>query len=406
MSAISYDGADDNENACNAGDARVMCDPVDPPSSPTIPASSQGSQQETLRPRSANAVADRQKAKLRLSMSSMGIAKILRDDESSPSPPRPLSVNLFSDPTFRSISQSFSGRQLPESVDDVPSNPLASSLGVNRGHRQSASSQRQGRSRDSRAWEFWCDPDAGQALNKQAEEESRGSAQDAIRLIRESSRRSALTSGPSGANAQGSDARPILKRSKSGVHSSEPKPKRQSLSRSLTSTGRLQRPRDSGIGMEVFVDDDCIKSATSPDKDSHVVNDGDSDKENVDPEARTQSINRSETHSHRRFPSGASQAGLSSRGAKYRGPAALQTRVNTGNSHSYRRARLPQQNATGRENADPETDPEIASFMGAGAKGTSRARKVGAIDPQSARSEEDDMDCVQGLLSLSQGAWR
>lgn len=45
------------------------------------------------------------------------------------------------------------------------------------------------------------------------------------------------------------------------------------------------------------------------------------------------------------------------------------------------------------EIADPEADPELAAFMGG-------ARKSNSI------SSEDDLDCVQGLLSLSQGNWR
>ena len=46
-------------------------------------------------------------------------------------------------------------------------------------------------------------------------------------------------------------------------------------------------------------------------------------------------------------------------------------------------------------NKDPEDDPEIAEFMGA-----SRKRSDGT------NASGEDLDCVQGLLSLSQGNWR
>ena len=46
-----------------------------------------------------------------------------------------------------------------------------------------------------------------------------------------------------------------------------------------------------------------------------------------------------------------------------------------------------------RENNDPEADPELAAFMRSG-------RKSNSI------SEEEELDCIQNLLSLSQGNWR
>ena len=48
-----------------------------------------------------------------------------------------------------------------------------------------------------------------------------------------------------------------------------------------------------------------------------------------------------------------------------------------------------------KENFDPEQDAEIAAFMG-------KARP--RVSPSKVGGE--DMDCIQGLLSLSQGAWR
>lgn len=49
-----------------------------------------------------------------------------------------------------------------------------------------------------------------------------------------------------------------------------------------------------------------------------------------------------------------------------------------------------------KENVNPEEDPEIAKFMGS--KGRPKASP--------SKYAGEDMDCIQGLLSLSQGAWR
>lgn len=61
-----------------------------------------------------------------------------------------------------------------------------------------------------------------------------------------------------------------------------------------------------------------------------------------------------------------------------------------GNSASRRRPML-QQSGRSRMN-DPEADPELSGFMAQG-----RKRNVPA--------GEEELDCVQGLLSLSQGNW-
>jgi len=45
------------------------------------------------------------------------------------------------------------------------------------------------------------------------------------------------------------------------------------------------------------------------------------------------------------------------------------------------------------ENRDPEADPELAAFMRGGGKD-------GRV------SQAEELDCVQGLLSLSQGNWK
>ena len=72
------------------------------------------------------------------------------------------------------------------------------------------------------------------------------------------------------------------------------------------------------------------------------------------------------------------------------------------NGSSESRFSDPQRNSTKRSESskhliegrtDPEADPELAAFMGRGKKVTKA-------------SGDDDLDCVHGLLSLSQGNWR
>lgn len=62
------------------------------------------------------------------------------------------------------------------------------------------------------------------------------------------------------------------------------------------------------------------------------------------------------------------------------------------NTHGVERSRHMRAHQS-EEATDPEADPELSAFMGGG-------RNSGKGSP------DDDFDCVQGLLSLSQGNWR
>lgn len=142
---------------------------------------------------------------VRLSMTSEGNVKVITKDVLSPSPPRP--------------GQDNSGTPQPREMS--PSR--ASNL------KRSAS----GRSRDSRAWEFWCDKEARNELEEKAEMDGRGSAADAIGLMRAASTRRALQ--PVSYKQSSALARQQY-RSTKVVRD----PRKPSLQRAQTSEGRLQ----------------------------------------------------------------------------------------------------------------------------------------------------------------------
>ncbi|KAK4556846.1 Homeobox protein yox1 [Recurvomyces mirabilis] len=274
---------------------------------------------------------------VRLSMSSDGRASITTKNGLSPSPPRP-------PPQMHLIDHSRTQQQSPHIIESGQSSPF-----VRHSALQRSSS---GRSRDSRAWEFWCDKDSRTELETQAEKDSSGSAADAIGLLRSASGRSILGTIPSKRNSllygRPSDA----KRSKL-LDENRPRMKRSS-----TSLGRLQGGTHAHKSAKGVPGLKHAKSAVSTS-----IPGNDSDKENWSPEG-----DRPLAH-----PSALSRA--------------------SGNAGNRRRSKSNLGSKTQDENADPEADPELAAFMRSGRQSNSM-------------SSEEDMDCVHGLLSLSQGNWK
>lgn len=288
---------------------------------------------------------------VRLSMTSEGAAKVVTKDSPSPSPPR----------TSQQLSQSLNSSQ----------GPGVSSLDLSRVSRDSATTSLRrsvsGRSRDSRAWEFWCDKDSRNDLEEQAERDATGSAADAIGLIRANSGRRVLGSLPSKRNA--SVARqPSAKRTKFD-HS------RPSLQRSSTSAGRLQH------GVETVSKPGLQLKYSESGASIHIPG-NESDKENWSPERVL-------------LPSSQPVVG-SSTGKQGRRTVLGESRTvgNVGKPArtSKRPPQTPRPRAATDKVTDPDQDPELAAFM-------RDHRKSSSI------SGEEELDCVQGLLSLSQGKW-
>lgn len=290
---------------------------------------------------------------VRLSMTSEGAAKVITKDSSSPSPPRP----------SQQVETSFSRSQ----------GSGVSSLDLTRSTRESAvgSLRRSasGRSRDSRAWEFWCDKDSRAEAEQKAEKDATGSAADAIGLMRANSGRRVLGSLPAKRNA-------TLTRESSAKRTKYDH-SRPSLQRSSTSAGRLQH------GVETLKP--ALKLKYSESGASIHIPGNDSDKENWSPERSLQ-------------PS--SQPTMGSRSGQHhrQGRAVLgESRASGNTGRAARTDKRPPQTprpraSTERVTADPDQDPELAAFM-------RDHRKSSSI------SGEEELDCVQGLLSLSQGRW-
>jgi hypothetical protein len=222
-----------------------------------------------------------------------------------------------------------------------------------------------GRSRDARSWEFCCDPEAQDELTTQAENESSGSALAAISLIRSASN-SALKQNSNKRNA------PSVKPDTT-KHGKRPKLGRatSSLARLQNSGKALSHPpqRPSGYGK------DSLTHSPS----------GDSDKENWIPDEHEGNPRR------RPLPS--------SKSDKQQKPRAI---LGDNFSVPTHAVDFPGGKHRGRKtaNAVPEVfedqencggvPPEVEKFM------------RGEVSP----SKKGDLDCIQGLLSLSQGNWR
>ena len=202
-----------------------------------------------------------------------------------------------------------------------------------------------GRSRDVRTWEFYCDSGSRDSLVMHAEAENKGSATSAIALMRSSTQKSkqnALSRHQSAMNGNMSTTE---------VNG---KPK---LLRAKSSMARLAVIDMTGaektrkFEANIFVD-------------SH---DGDSDKENWAPGSRS-AVNLL----RRTQPSNNTSR-------------ALDVGDHTGNSRQDR----PRVDRSARRPTTRPTD--------------------GALDSENrspGKNKGEELDCVQGLLSLSQGAWR
>ena len=214
---------------------------------------------------------------------------------------------------------------------------------------------RHGRSRDARTWEFFCDGgDADDALTKRAEGEQAGSAASAISLIRQNSASSLrLNAAKRNATRQRDES---CKRIKSNV-----KKDRTKLHRTQSSVARLQTSSEKS----------SLKAGESSLLDSWASDD--SDKENWLPGT---------TQAPLRKTVPAPQAAGLNRGI-------LRENMHLP-SHSLSLDALLNSAKNTPKRQDKTKELSIDSNV-----------KDCASDSQDA----EDLDCVQGLLSLSQGAW-
>lgn len=309
---------------------------------------------------------------MRLSLSLDGKATLVSADSSPPRmlTPRPSSSghSVISEDRLRLRRQKASSFGLPQD-EATSASPTIPSL-------------QRGRSRDARNWELCCDPEAREEriaqtslgvthdeLTTQAENESKGSAVAAISLLRSSSSTTLKT------NANKRNSLSITQVEKVG--------KTKKVKQGSKGTHKRQERIQKALSR--------ISSESTKGNDIPISPTGSSDKENLAPGEI-----RLTQKSHRRaLP--AAPSGKSHQKQKF--PRAILGENNSIPAHANldgpsnsrnKRRKLVQSNTAVFEDADDNDEEEVKDFM------------KGEISP----GKKGDLDCVQGLLSLSQGNWR
>ncbi|KAL4928483.1 homeobox domain-containing protein [Aspergillus undulatus] len=312
---------------------------------------------------------------LRLSMSFDGEAVVRKEGEMTPSPPKGRRDSLR-------ISMSADGQAVVRGAGEPsPSKNRISMFSARKprlaGLRRSTSAvvlgtppsslqkeQSFGRSRDPKNWESFCDTDARSALSTPF-----SSQHTPISAARSTGPRS-LTGSLS--------ARHTSLLTSPSEHQNTPitqamREKRRKLSRTVSSLGRLESGRKV-LGEKTPSNLKNSKSFKDDD-----LEDGDSDKENWIPGTRV-SQSRRRTVSHYQRP-----ILKDSNGRDGRPQPKAQTSARSRMSQPFSRR---QTGGGTKSMSDLGTD--VSAFMGG----------------ENTASQEEDLDCIQGLLSLSQGAWR
>ncbi|PQE12765.1 homeobox domain-containing protein [Rutstroemia sp. NJR-2017a BBW] len=216
-----------------------------------------------------------------------------------------------------------------------------------------------GRSRDARTWEFCCDGEPRDELTTQAENESSGSAVAAISLIRSTSG-SALKTNPNKRNTQ------------SRANTSGKRPK---MGRASSSVARIQSVAKSSDKRQGNDKNGVLRSPS-----------GDSDKENWLPHEtggnpRRRAANSSKSNDSQQRPILQENLDIPTH-------AEFDVGKNKRRKATHSEPQVFEDGEDGtRSNESPDDDVE--RFM------------RGEVSP----SKKGDLDCIQGLLSLSQGNW-
>ncbi|KAL6708616.1 Homeobox protein yox1 [Coniothyrium glycines] len=318
---------------------------------PHAPTTLADSPQET---RSAHRSLKRTHSFVRIATNEDGSARIVTDLDKTPSPPHAKTNPAVFSRAAAGLRRSYSAAGLNERL-------VAAARGES-SPKMPRTLSSVGRSRDSRAWEFWCDPDSRSAtsLTTRAEQEGSGSAADAIGILR--ANRRVLAQNHTRQNTP-------LKRGGSHKLLGSPcvKKSRGSMQRASTISGRFSTEEHKKSG-------DTTESDEFPETTS--------DKENWEPD----------------FPKSVRR----DRQVAVTPPASRAARQILGENTEV----LSQASSLGamlaREKRkgvkvlnDPEQDDELRQFMDG--------------DGMSARtslSSAEEAGCVEGLLKLSQGQWK
>ncbi|KAF4156227.1 hypothetical protein CNMCM6936_008990 [Aspergillus lentulus] len=293
---------------------------------------------------------------LRIAMSSDGKAVIRTEDEPSPSKGR---ISMFSTKSSR-----FAGLRRSSSAV-VLGTPRAGAMEKEKAF---------GRSRDPRNWESFFDTDARSALSTPTSSQSAPNSASPNLMLAPGQRSLTRSLSARHTNMSTSTTNDYLN-TPIPQHAGE---KRRKLSRTVSSLGRLE----SGFSNLNRTPSGTYKISklrdTMKDKEDLDIECGDSDKENWIPGTRVSHVRRrAATHHQSQRPALKEANGRDGR-------------INRNLAATGRRSRIPQPSHRKSIKSMPELDADVSAFMAGGG----------------VASQEEDLDCVQGLLSLSQGAWR
>ncbi|KAH7035352.1 uncharacterized protein B0I36DRAFT_318161 [Microdochium trichocladiopsis] len=380
------------------------------------------SAESTHRLSTSSLFASQTSSQFRLSLSLEGKAELV---SSQPSPPRPSISPMPQDTTplppvrlNRTLQRS---RSSPLGVTLPPISTLTAHL---------PPQLSRGRSRDVHAWESCCDADSRDELTKLAESESSGSAVAAISLLRSSSSSASLSSlvqnssaplssspgnGVLQANSNKRNAPPSNRtHGRTGSGHKKPKISRTTSSVAMMQTSALQHPDKENDGLTQEELEPEKKAAGKGSLSVILSPSADSDKENWSPDEEG-----NPAHRRRALPELSAAPKLppvlASKNIRRAGRvlgehhSLLNKRANTapmlgkGANGSGNRDKVDifdDSTAAGEEEEQENADKEAA---GPPKKRNEVERFMrGSVSP----SKKGDFDCIAGLLSLSQGAWR
>ncbi|KAJ4376255.1 Homeobox protein yox1 [Neocucurbitaria cava] len=319
------------------------------PNAPLKPTESPDTNKSTSRP------LKRTHSFVRISTNEDGTARIVTDLDKTPSPPHTTANPSTFARAAAGLRRSYSAVGLNDR--------LAAAARGEPSPKMPRTSSNIGRSRDSRAWEFWCDPDSrsSTSLTTRAEQEGSGSAADAIGILR--ANRKILAQNQARQNT------PLLSRHSShkGVSSPGVKKSRGPMQRASTINGRFSTKEYKKGG-------DTAESDEFPQTES--------DKENWEPDA-PKSVRRDRQVA---VTPPASRAARQILGEN----TDLMSQASSIGAMLAREKRK-----SVKAGIDPEQDDELRQFMsGDGLSGRTNL------------SSAEEAGCVEGLLKLSQGQWR
>ncbi|QVM07988.1 hypothetical protein D8B26_002683 [Coccidioides posadasii str. Silveira] len=308
---------------------------------------------------------------LRISLSFDGEAMVRMEGEKTPSPPKPrdslrISFSADGEAVVRTANEPSPSKSACTNARQARFGHLrrstsAISFPMMRSRIEGKDIKPFGRSRNARTWELYCDDDARTALPNALNTRVDSTSVDNLSPC-----------GP-----QRENSKPLGVRSHIPNEIQEPQTpaeKRRKLTRAVSSLARLETgakaPTSSGAKARKFAHD--MKDHT-----------GDSDKENWIPGTQISSVRRR----------GVQKQTTQARGRRVLGRSSKQLEASQMGVSRLRRTKSARSAMISEKN-------ENGSAVAGESEETSAFVKEAGSNP------EEDLDCVQGLLSLSQGAWR